>query len=371
MDLALNEEQELLQHTAEEFLEKESPLKHVRAMEEDPNGFSPVLWKQVADLGWQGLIVPEAYGGSGGSLIDLCVLIQQMGKALFPSPFLPTVVPCASTIARAGSEEQKRAILPGVASGDRILTWAQQEPAAKYEPYFLKTAVREEGDQLVLDGTKLFVAFANVANDLLVVAKDGDGETLLIVDAQSAGISKTPLAVVDASKQYEVVFSGVKVPKANVIGERGKARPIIDRALQEWTVAICAWMVGGAEGAFTMAVEYSKTRVQFGRPIGSFQALQHKAADMAILVEGAKLTTYQAAGALETGDEPERAIAMAKAWTTDAFRKVCTDAHQMHGAIGFTWEYDLQLYTRRMRALENTLGDSDYHRTKVADAIGL
>ncbi|MFN8534773.1 MAG: acyl-CoA dehydrogenase family protein [Dehalococcoidia bacterium] len=371
MDLSLSEEQSLLARAAREFLAQECPLKLVRGLEEDRTGWSPALWKQMADLGWMGLALPEEYGGSGGNLVDLCVLLVEMGRALVPGPFLPAVLPAATTIARTGSEEQKQATLPGVIAGDRIVSWAGQEPTSRYAPKAIETTVREDSGELILNGVKLFVAFAALADDLVVVARDGDGLSLLLIDAKLPGIQKTLLDVVDRGQHYEVVFDNVRIPASAVLGQRGEAGPQVDRALAEWTVATCALMVGGAEAAFEMAVEYSKTRVQFGRPIGSFQALQHKAANMQVDVEGARLVTFQAAFQLAADEPADREVAIAKAWTSDAYRRVCADAHQMHGAIGFTWEYDLQLYTRRMRVQEVALGDSDYHRKRVAAAIGL
>ncbi|MCL6647389.1 MAG: acyl-CoA/acyl-ACP dehydrogenase [Chloroflexi bacterium] len=371
MDLALNEAQSLLARTARDFLAQECPLKLVRAMEEDPTGFPAALWKQLAELGWLGLALPEEVGGSGGDLVDLCVLLEEMGRALLPGPFLPAIVPVATTIARLGRPEQRQELLPAIIRGERIVTWAGQEPAARYDPLTVATSLQEEHGTLVLRGTKLFVAYASVANAFLVVARDGAGFSLVLVENRLPGVETTELVVVDRSKQAEVSFHDVRVLPAAILGERGQAQAAIERALAEWTVATCAWMVGAMERAFELAVDYSKTRVQFGRPIGSFQALQHKAANMLVDVEGARLVTFQAASALRSGQSAEREVAIAKGWTSDASRRVTTEAHQMHGAIGFTWEYDLQLYTRRLRVLESTLGDADYHRKRVAAALGL
>lgn len=371
MDLAMNEEQEILKRTAREFLANECPPKLVREMEHDETGFPPELWKKVADLGWQGMIIPEAYGGSGSTLVDFVILLEEMGRALLPGPMLPTIVPCALTIINHGSDQLKQATLPGVSSGDRILTWAQQEPTARYDPKAISTTITSDGSDLVINGTKLFVQYAHVANDILVVGKDGDGLSLILLDRTTPGIELTELDLIDGGKQFEIVFNNVKASASGLIGERGKAEPIVDEALAAWTVAQCAWMVGGMEKSFEMAVEYSKTRVQFGVPIGSFQALQHKAANMAIEVDGSRLITYEAAWQVSSGASSDREVAMAKAWVSDAFRKVSADAHQMHGAIGFTMDYDLQLFTRRAKVMEIGLGDGDYHRQRVATAIGL
>ncbi|MCS7002615.1 MAG: acyl-CoA dehydrogenase [Dehalococcoidia bacterium] len=371
MDLALNEEQELLKRAARDFLEVECPVKLVREMEEDPVGFPTALWKQLANLGWQGLCLPERFGGGGSSLVDMVVLLEEMGRRMVPGPFLPCVIPCATTIARHGDRAQQERVLPGVIAGDRILTWAGQEPVATYLPTPTHTTLADDGDQLTLSGVKLFVAFANVATDLLVTAKDGDGVSLVIVDRDTPGVTIEPLAMVDGSKQFEVRFDRVRVPHDAIVGPRGAAGALLDEALAEWTVALCAWMAGMADAAFEMTIEYTKTRVQFGRPIGSFQALQQRAADLAALLEGCKLMTYQAAWRVANGEDWQRDVAMAKAWVSDSTRAICAGAHQMHGAIGFTWEYDLQLYTRRARAMEVALGDGDYHRKQIAVALGL
>ena len=372
MDLSLSEDQELLQKSAREFLETECPPKLVRNLESDDLGYSRELWCKMADLGWMGLNLPEAYGGSDFTYVDLIVLLEEMGRSLVPGPFLPLIEPVASTLALVGTEDQKQEWLPGIINGTKILAFAQQEPTARFAPFNLSTTLSGDGDSLVLNGTKLFVSFAHVADGFLVTAKDGDGISLAIVDKNADGIAITGLKAMDNSKTFEVTFTNTPVKAANVIGSRSDAKDILDKALQRWTIASCAWMVGQSDRALNMSVEYSKTRVQFGRPIGSFQALQHKAADMAVDVEGGRMVTYQAAWAVQHGDDnAQQAVSTAKAWVSDASRRVFQQAHQMHGAIGFTMEYDLQLYTRRGKLLEVNLGDSDYHRAKVAAAMGL
>jgi alkylation response protein AidB-like acyl-CoA dehydrogenase len=377
MDISLSEEQELLQGSARDFLQKECPIRLVRAMEEDDAGYDPTLWRQMADLGWIGLILPEEYGGSGGTVVDLVVLMEEFGRALVPGPFVPTVVQVGLPILWAGSDQQKRAYLPGLAQGELIGSMAWHEPSATSQPSGLDATATQQGEDYVLNGTKLCVPFAHVADYLLTVARTGtgatpaDGITLFLVDARSAGVAITKLATIADDHQCEVVLTEVRVPRKQVLGEPGKGWAIVDRVLQYGAVAKCAEMVGIAQQAFDITLNYAKTRVQFGRPIGSFQAIKHKLANMVIDVDGSRYVTYRAAWLLREGLPASHEIAVAKAWTNEACRRVVKEGQQVHGGIGYTKEYDLQLYTRRAKAAEIAFDDSDTHRETVATSLGL
>jgi alkylation response protein AidB-like acyl-CoA dehydrogenase len=377
MDISLSEEQELLQGSARDFLQKECPIRLVRAMEGDERGYDPNLWKQMGDLGWLGLVLPEEYGGSGATMMDLVVLLEEFGRALVPSPFVPTVLQVGLPLLWAGSDQQRRAYLPKLARGELIGTMAWHEPSATSQPSGIETTATQQGENYILNGTKLCVPFAHVADFLLMVARTGtgatpaDGITLFLVDAKSAGIAITKLGTIADDHQCEVLLKDVSVPRHQMLGEAGEGWAIVEQVLQYGAVAKCAEMVGIAQQAFDISLNYAKTRVQFGRPIGSFQAIKHKLANMVIDVDGSRYVTYHAAWLLSEGLPAGHEIAVAKAWTNEACRRVVKEGQQVHGGIGYTKEYDLQLYTRRAKAAEIAFDDSDTHREAVATSLGL
>ncbi|MGQ4810511.1 Acyl-CoA dehydrogenase [Candidatus Entotheonellaceae bacterium PAL068K] len=377
MDLSLTEEQELLQSSARDFLRQECPTTHVRAMEEDETGYSPALWKNLAALGWAGIMFPEQYGGSGSGFVELCVLMEEFGRALLPSPFHSTVLTFGLPILLSGSEAQKQRYLPAIAAGDFLGTLALTEPSASFEPAGVSVRAESRNRGFVINGTKLFVLNAHTADALLVAVRTSDaggpehGISLLLVPNHTSGVEITPLQTIASDRQCEVEFRHVEVSTDALLGERDQAWPLIKKTLDYATVAKCAEMVGIAQVAFDMAVDYAKNRVQFGRPIGSFQAIKHKCADMIIDVDGSRFITFRAAWCLDQGVEAAREISMAKAWTSEGCRRVCAQAHQIHGGIGFTKEYDLQLFFRRAKQGEIFYGDADMHREVVAQEIGL
>jgi alkylation response protein AidB-like acyl-CoA dehydrogenase len=377
MDLSLTEEQQLLQDSARDFLRQECPTTHVRAMEEDETGYSPALWQQIADLGWTGLMFPEQYGGSGYSFIELCVLMEEFGRALLPSPFHSTVLTFGLPILFGGSAAQQQRYLSAIATGKLLGTLALTEPSASFEPSGVSVRAESRNGTFIINGTKLFVLNAHTADELLVAVRTRDsggpenGISLLLVPGKAAGVDITPLHTIAADRQCEVEFRNVSVGADALVGKLNDGWSLIKKTLDHATVAKCAEMVGIAQVAFDMAVDYAKNRVQFGRPIGSFQAIKHKCSDMIIDVDGSRFITYRAAWCLAGGLEATKEISMAKAWTSDACRRVCAQAHQIHGGIGFTKEYDLQLYFRRAKQGEVFYGDADLHREVVAQEIGL
>jgi alkylation response protein AidB-like acyl-CoA dehydrogenase len=375
MDLGLTEEQELLKNSARDFLEKEVPEAYVREMEEDATGYSPEVWRKMADLGWQGLIVPEAYGGVGFGFLDLIVLLEEFGRALVPGPFIPTMV-AATAIIEGGSEEQKQEYLPKIASGDVIATLAFTEPSARFDAEGVELKAEKSADGYTLNGTKLFISDAHVADLLVVVARTGgsgeDGISLFLVDAKSPGISTEVLKTIASDKQCEVKFENVKVPAANLLGQEGKGWDLMKSVILKATCMEAAYLVGLAQMDFEISVNYAKERVQFGRPIGSFQAIQHKAADMVTDVDGARFIMYRAAWSVAEGEpDAELQVSMAKAWVSDATRRVVAHGQQIHGGIGFTKDYKIQLFFRRQKKGELMWGDGDYHREKVADLLSI
>jgi alkylation response protein AidB-like acyl-CoA dehydrogenase len=374
MDLGLDEQQEMLRNFARDFLEKECPEKLVRDMEEDEKGYSPELWQKMAQQGWMGLIIPEEYGGTGMNICELVVLLEEFGRALVPGPFIPTVVLGGVPVMEAGTDQQKKQYLPKIASGELMMTMALTEPSAKWTADGVTLEAKKDGNDYVLNGTKLFVQDAHVTDTMVVVARTGgsgeDGITLFLVDSRSPGIKFEVLKTIAADKQAEVVFENVKVPAANILGAEGKGWPIVEKTKKVATVAACAYLVGLSQMDFDVTLNYAKERVQFGRPIGSFQAIQHKLADAVIDVDGSRFITYKAAWSLQEGEnDADTMISMAKAWTSDASRRVVAHGQQIHGGIGFTKEYKIQLYFRRQKWMELMWGDADYHRELVAQGL--
>ncbi|MCJ7669775.1 MAG: acyl-CoA/acyl-ACP dehydrogenase [Dehalococcoidia bacterium] len=377
MDLGLSEEQEMLKELARDFLQKECPKRLVRQLDESDEGYSSELWHKMAGLGWMGLVFPEKYGGSERNFLDLTILLEEMGYNIVPGPFFSTVVLGGLTVLTAGSEEQKMEFLPKIASGEMILSLALTEPTASYDAASVKTKAIAHNGKYVIKGTKLFVLNANVADYILCVARTKqaknpeNGITLFLVDAKNPGVKCTLLKTLARDKQCEVVFDNVTVSERSIVGERDGGWPIVKDVLQKATVAKCAEMVGGAQAALDMAVNYAKERVQFGRPIGSFQAIQHYCANMATDVSGSRFVTYKAAWKVSEGLTAALDVAIAKAWASEAYGRVTLSAHQIFGAIGFTMDHDIHLYYRQAKAAEIVFGDADFQRAIVARELGL
>ncbi len=377
MDLALSEEQEMVKKMARDFLTDKFPKTVVKEIEESELGYSPELWREMAELGWMGLALPEKYGGGDMSFLDLAVLLEEMGRACLPGPYFSTVVLGGLTILDAGSEEQKQEYLPKIASGEAIFTLALTESSARYDAAAIETEAATDKDAYILNGTKLFVPDAHIADYMLVVArtdeksKGEEGITIFMVDAKSPGISYTVLKTIANDKLCEVVFSQVKVPKENVLGQLNQGWSVVQKIIQRAAVAKCCEMVGCIQQALDMTVDYAKERKQYDRPIGSFQVIQHYCADMATDVDGTRLSTYQTAWMLSEGLPCTKEVAIAKAWAGEACQRVMALAHQIHGAIGVTIDHDLQYYTRRAKAAEVSFGDANFYREIVAQEMGL
>ena len=374
MDLGLTEDQEMLRSMARDFIEQETPRTFVRDMEEDDRGFTAEMWQKIAQVGWLGLIVPEEHGGTGQSLVDLGILMEEVGHGVMPGPFFNTALVTVG-ILDAGSDAQKAEYLPRIAAGDLIATAAILEPYSRLDANGINLQATASGDSYTLNGAKMFVENAHAADYLLVAARTGgsgeDGVTLLLVDAQSNGVSVDKLKTIATDNQCEVTFNNVSVPAANVLGEAGNGWSVLRLLLQKGAALRCTQMVGALQEVLDMTVEYVKNRVQFGRPIGSFQAIQHYCANMATDVDGSRFITYQAIWRLGEGLPSDLEVSSAKAWVSDSAQRVAATAHQCHGAIGFTQEHDLQLFTRRLKAWEVSFGDGDYHRERVAQAMNI
>lgn len=378
MNFELDEEQVMLKTAARDFLQQECPKKLVRAMMEDEKGYSPELWNRIAELGWLGLVFPEKYGGVGSSFLDLVVLLEECGRALLPGPFMSTVVLFGRPIALFGNESQKQQFLPRIAKGDLIMTLAFTEVNGGVEASDISLSASLSGDNFIINDCKLFVPHAHIADYLLCVTRTRDsldkedGITVFIVDTKSPGVHVEQLKTLTGEKLCEVVFHDVVVPKGNMLGKLNEGWSIMKRILGEGQIAESAWMTGGARWAMETTIDYAKTRIAFGRPIGSFQAIQHKLANIAVNVEGATAILYYAAWAImENHPDAISAASMAKSWCGETYKQATFDGVQIHGGIGYTWDHDMHLYLKRAKASEVTFGDSDYHREKVATMLGM
>lgn len=372
MDLTLTEEQELIRSTARELLSAEAGVANARAMGEDARGYSQELWGEMVELGWTGLALSEDHGGVGMGFLELCLLIEELGAHQVPSPFVTTAVHCALAIERFGTDEQKEAYLPAVAAGERVMAYGCVGPGGRWDPADVGLTATPKGDGYALDGEVLFVPYAHVADDLLVLARrEGGDPTAFLVDADASGVSTDELQTTGNDRQFRVTFSGVEVPEEGVLGGPDEGSSVAESVAAYAAAALCAEMVGGAQRVLDMTVSYAGDREQFGSPVGSFQAVQHHCANMAMDVLGARFMAYEAIWRLGEGLEASEEISLAKSWVSEAYRRVCGLAHQVHGAIGFTEEFDLHYYFRHATDAELTFGDAGYHRELVAERLGV
>ena len=378
MDIGFTEEQELLRDTARKFLDGECPTTFVRRMMASDAAVTPEFWQKLAEQGWLGITYPEDDGGSGLGLVDLVVLMEEVGRAVMPGPYPATVLLGGAAIAEAGSPAARREWLPRIAAGDAKATLAVTEPNARWDAAGIALAAREERGGFTLSGSKMFVPDAHLADVLVVAARSRDGSTmedgvsLFLVPQATAGLAVTLLPSVDETRKLcEVRLDHVTVPAGALLGELHQGWRPLSRVIDRAAVALSAEMCGAAQRVLDMTVDYAKMRVAFGKPIGSYQGVKHKCADMLIEIENAKSLTYYAAWAVDEG-EPDAALAvsMAKAAASDAGRKVCAAGIQLHGGIGMTWEHDLQLYLKRVKASEIAFGDATWHRERIARLMG-
>jgi alkylation response protein AidB-like acyl-CoA dehydrogenase len=377
MDYSLTEEQEMLRKMARDFLSTECPKSLVREMAEDETGHSLELWQKMSEIGWLGLVIPEQYGGGGGSFFDLVVLLEEMGRACVPGPFFSTAVLGGLTLLEAGSDEQKQELLPKLAQGKLLMTLALTEASAKYTADGIQTKATQKGDDFFIQGTKVFIPDAHVSNYLICVARTKEtkvpeeGITLFLLDSKSPGINYTLLKTIAGDKQCEVTFDNVKVPKQNILGKLDEGWPILEKVLEKATVARCAEMVGAARQVLEMTVDYAKQRMAFGHPIGSFQGIQFYCANMLSDADASAFITYQAACLLNEGLPAAQEVAMAKAWVSEKLVQATTAAHRVHGAIGFCEDHDLPLYFKRAKVWEASFGGATVHLDKIATAAGI
>ncbi|MBM4449659.1 MAG: acyl-CoA dehydrogenase [Chloroflexi bacterium] len=375
MDLRFSEQQEILKKMARDFLTTECPKALVRELEKDEKGYSPALWKKMAELGWMGLVIPENYEGMGYGFQDLTVLVEEIGRNILPGPLLCTII-STFPILENGTDEQKKDFLPKIASGELILTPALLEAEGTLDASDIALKATAKGDDFIINGTKMFVEMAHVANYFVLAARtkagtSEDGVTLFLVDARSKGVTCEVIPTIAHDKLCEVKFKDVSVPRKNVLGQVDKGWPIIVKLIEKGAVIRCAESLGGIQTCVEMTVAYSKERVQYDRPIGAFQALQHIMADMWISMETCKYLIYEAAWMAAEGMPCSREVSMAKAYVNEAYKNVSKWAVRLHGGIGTSGEHDIPLYYRRAKAADIAYGGTDWHRELVAQKIGL
>lgn len=371
MNFAFNEEQEELRKTVRQFLEAKSSEEAVREQMDTEAGFDAAVWSQMGEqMGLQGLIVPEEFGGSGYGYIELIVVLEEMGRRLLCAPFFSTVVLAANTLIHSGDDAAKAAHLPGIASGETIATLAFTEENGRWDEAGITATAAKDGDAYKITGTKMYVLDGHTANLLIVAARTDAGVSLFAVDGDAAGVTRTALATMDQTrKQAKVELAEAS---GTLIGTEGEGWSVLERVLDLAAVGLAAEQVGGAQFVLEMAVQYAKDRVQFGRPIGSFQAIKHKCADMLLEVESAKSAAYYAGwAASELNDELPSVASLAKAYCSEAYFHAAAENIQIHGGIGFTWEHPAHLYFKRAKSSELLFGDPTYHRELLAQRIGI
>jgi len=376
MNFAFSEEQEQLREAVRKFMEAKSPSSEVRRLMETTEGYDEAVWKQMAqELGLQSLHLPEAHGGQGYTFVELGIVLEEMGRVLLCAPYFSTVVLAADAIMNAGTDAQQGELLPGIASGETIAALAFTEPNGRWDASGITMEASGTGDDYQLSGTKMFVIDGHTANTIITVARltgtsGEDGISFFAVDGDASGLTRTPLATMDQTrKQARLDFADVA---ARPLGEPGAGWAALSKTLDQAAVGLSNEMVGGAQKVLEMSVDYAKVRVQFGRPIGSFQAIKHKCADMLLEVESAKSAAYYAAwAAAEDNEELPVVASLAKAYCSDAYFHAAAENIQIHGGIGFTWEHDAHLYFKRAKSSEILLGDATYHRELLAQRIGI
>ncbi len=371
MNFAFSEEQDELRRSVRRFLDDKCPMTEVRRLMETTEGYDPAVWEQMANqLGLQALAIPEEYGGAGFGYVELVVVLEEMGATLACVPYFSTVALGANALLCSGDEGAKKDLLPGIASGETIATLAFTEEDGRWDLDGITLTASKKGSDWVLDGHKMFVIDGHTAGLVMVAARTGAGISLFAVEGDAPGLARTPLATMDQTrKQARLEFSSVP---ARLIGDEGAGGPALTKTLDLAAVALAAEQVGGAQRCLDMSVEYAKTRIQFGRPIGSFQAIKHKCADMLLEVESAKSAAYYAGwAAAEDSDELPVVSSLAKSYCSEAYFHAAAENIQIHGGIGFTWEHDAHLYFKRAKSSELLLGDPSYHRELLAQRIGI
>ncbi len=377
MDFNLKEETKILKSQAEKFFQEKSSSSFVKNILKDQNGYSEALWKEMADLGWLGLVYGDQYGGGSREFFDLFILFEEMGKALFPSPFFCSPVFAGLLINEAGNEGVKKEYLPEIIAGKKILTVGLRNEKGVYDFQNPALKAQDQGKGTHrIKGTRLLVPYAHVADEIVVCAnlKKGSkviGPTLFKTKSTGSGIKLAELNTITGEKDFAVTYTDFPASGQDILGLPGKGPVYVDRIMPKLITLKCGEMVGGLSMVVGMTVDYVKQRVQFGKPLGVLQVVQHYCADLATFLDTARLIAYQAASLISAGHPATKEVAMAKAWCSDAYKKSTQIAHQLHGGIGFTENHYLHLFYKHAKAAELDFGDSWFHRQKIADALGI
>ena len=376
MNFAFTEDQDSLRDVVRSFMDAKSTEEDVRTLMDTESGYDPAVWAQMGgELGLPGLHIPEEFGGQGYGFVELGIVFEEMGRRLLCAPYFATVALAANAILNAGTDAEKAALLPGIASGETIGALAFTEANGRWDADGITMVAKGSGSDWTLNGEKMFVIDGHNADLIVVVARtEGsageEGISFFTVAGDAAGLTRTPLATMDQTrKQARLEFSGVS---ATPLGAPGSGWAALSKTLDQAAVCLSNEMVGGAQFVLDMSVEYAKVRVQFGRPIGSFQAIKHKCADMLLEVESAKSAAYYSAwAAAEDNEELPVVASLSKAYCSDAYFHSTAENIQIHGGIGFTWEHPAHLYFKRAKSSEILLGDATYHRELLAQRIGI
>jgi len=372
LNLDFTDEQDMLRDMVRGLCAQYAPDEVVRQYEDDPTGYPPELWGQLAELGLLGLMLPEEYGGAGSSMLDGVILYEELGRSLAPIPHLESCVMSAGALLAAGTDDQRREWLPRLASGDAIVVPAWLEPGNGFSPQGVQLRATPSGDGFVLDGTKMHVRFAAAAERLLVLARTGDGPEdvdLFLVDPSADGVTLDQRMSISSDTQYRVDLAGVAVPASARVGGAGSGWATWSTVMVDVMILTAALANGGCDHALEVTVQYAKDREQFDKPLGAFQALAHNMADARTVVDGSKLLAYEAAWAHSTGGPLARLAPMAKLTACKSFRDTTAMAQQIFGGVGFTLEYEIQLYFRRAKQLQLSWNDTRRCEDLIAAAV--
>jgi alkylation response protein AidB-like acyl-CoA dehydrogenase len=366
MDLSFTSEQDMLRDSASRFLSNECPYDMTKEIEESEEGYSPALWQQVVELGWTGLPFPEEYGGYGGEFMDLVILQEEMGKMVFPSPFFSTIIQCGLAILEGGTEEQKKELLPEIVMGSPIMALAQYEEDGSYLEQGIKIAAKADGDQYTLSGCKMFVLDANIAQKLIVAARTDEGVSLFLVNADDPGLTISKIPTIAMDNSCEVIFKDVR---ASLLGTAGNGWAVLEVVNAKAAVAKAAEMIGGCKVCIDMTAAYAKERVQYEKPIGGFQAIQHYMSNMLMSYDTIYNYLYRVAYLIDEGEDYQLEASVLKATTNENFKFIADRAVQIHGGIGTTRECDIGLFFRKVKSWEVISGDTDFHTDAVINKL--
>ena len=375
INLRLSESEEMLRKTAQDFMQRDATKEVVQALQETDTGYNEELWRKIVEMGWLGVIIPEQYGGTGNPLTSAGVLFEVLGRGPLPGPYFSSAILGSLIILEAGTEEQKRDILPAVAEGKQILTLALTEPEYSWEPGAVQTTATSKNGDFVIDGLKLFTVDAGAATHFIVVARTGKvtdpakGISLFLVDSKSAGVSVRQLHGFLAGRTFEVKLDAVKVPGSAMLGDSDERWPSLKQAIEKSIPVLCAYQVGGCQALLDMTLEQTRTRIQFGQPVGRFQRVQDMIIEMVDHTDAARWTTYEALWKLDTQRPAAESVHLAKVVASEGYFEVCTLAHRAFSGISYSKEHPASFHTRASRALYTYLGDPAYHRQQLAKFV--